>query len=278
VAGVLASVVALAGCSTTVAPPVAAPVPQDPNPTAVGPPTPRTVVSLTFDDGNGTQYTIFPELLEHGMRATFYVNTGLVDRGDTSVMTWDELRRLSLAGNDIGGHTRDHPHLTQLAPADQRAEVCGDRDRLVAQGFDPVSFAYPFGEYDAATEALVRSCGYRTARGTGGLDNAVYSESMPPTDPYAVASMTGGDENSSNGPLQLGMLESAVKAAADHGGGWVPIVLHMVCQQSTPDYQTCMRSDGPIDFTTFSQFLDWLGDQAPPGTVVKTVSDISALP
>lgn len=243
---------------------------------------PQTIVSLTFDDGSWTQYQIFPQMIDHGLRGTFYVNTGLMDRGDSSVMTWDELRRLAVAGNDIGGHTLDHVDLPTLPDTQKQTEVCRDRDRLVAQGFDPVSFAYPFGDHDPASEAVVRSCGYRTARVTGGLNSSRPTENMPPADPYTISSITGGEDPTkpvnSNGPLTMDFLQSSVRAAAAQGGGWVPLVFHMICRSSSPDYQRCMASDGPVDYAVVSDFLDWLDTGAPPGTVVKTVNEMTAQP
>src|SRR5690349_10854755 len=75
--------VLLAGCAG--AAPAAAPAP----PPAAGPAAPRTVVSLTFDDGSSSQFLVLPLLLDRGMRGTFYINSGIVDRVDGSTMTWD---------------------------------------------------------------------------------------------------------------------------------------------------------------------------------------------
>ncbi len=38
------------------------------------------VVSLTFDDGLMTQYQLAPLLAAQGVKATFYVNSGEIDR------------------------------------------------------------------------------------------------------------------------------------------------------------------------------------------------------
>jgi hypothetical protein len=57
----------------------------------------------------------------------------------------------------------------------------------------------------------------------------------------------------------------------------VQIVFHLVCQASDPDYQQCMsESPGSVDVGVFSSFVDWLGDGAPPGTVVQPVSAVTA--
>ena len=45
------------------------------------PPRP-TIVSLSFDDAHPSQYLVRPILLDHGMRATFYANSGIVDRNN----------------------------------------------------------------------------------------------------------------------------------------------------------------------------------------------------
>jgi peptidoglycan/xylan/chitin deacetylase (PgdA/CDA1 family) len=126
------------------------------------PPRPTTV-SLTFDDGSRSQYAMRPILLDHGMRATFYINSGFVDRDDGSAMTWAQLRGLAEDGNDVGGHTISHRDLLRLSPGERQREVCGDRARLVANGLPAVSFAYPYGQFDVDVERLVRSCGYRSA-------------------------------------------------------------------------------------------------------------------
>jgi peptidoglycan/xylan/chitin deacetylase (PgdA/CDA1 family) len=235
------------------------------------PPRPTTV-SLTFDDGSRSQYALRPILLDHGMRATFFVNSGLVDRNDGSAMTWAQLRGLAADGNDLGGHTIDHRNLLQLAPAERLRQVCGDRDRLIANGLPAVSFAYPYGEFDPAAERLVRSCGYRSARTSGSVSptGPRFAADLPPADPYATAALDPQGE----GPIRLSYLTSAVRSAAAHGGGWLQIVVHQVCQRSDRNFGTCMRSHRPIELGVLVDFFDWLRAGAPPATAVKTVRDV----
>ena len=274
--GALIAALILGGCSMSA--PTASPAPPVARSTsrAAGITARTTVISLTFDDGNRTQYLVFPYLIDHGMRATFYVNTALIDAADGSVMTWDQLRRLAMAGNDIGGHTLHHADLPTLNDAAKTTEVCADRNRLVAQGFTPVSFAYPFGEHNPASEVIVRSCGYHTARITGPLSRVHPTVSIPPTDPFAIDSFTNGEEGQDNGPLQLTDLQSVVRAAAARGGGWVPIVFHMVCRPSASDYQQCMNSDGPIELSVLTAFINWLSTDSPPGTIVRPINEVGA--
>ena len=48
-------------------------------------------------------------------------------------------------------------------------------------------------------------------------------------------------------PMTLNDLQAFVNAAAAHGGGWLPITFHDVCDQAASDYSSCMASYGPID-------------------------------
>jgi peptidoglycan/xylan/chitin deacetylase (PgdA/CDA1 family) len=252
---------------------------------------PKVIVSLTFDDGLSTQYTLADKkaLKPHHMAGTFYNVSGANDV-DEQHMTWNQLTDLNNDGNEIGGHTVDHVSLKGMTDINQLTyQVCQDRQNLIAHGFDPTSFAYPTGAYDAQAESVVQSCGYTSGRAAGGLDVAgdgagpVYSETTPPHDAFALRTLydqpTGSPANVP--PLTLSHLQSAVTAAAQHGGGWVPLVFHDICsQQLDPaNYSFCINDWGPIELSTLNDFLDWLQTSGQPGgaparTVVQTVSQV----
>jgi len=80
-------------------------------------------------------------------------------------MTLEELRALSRSEVvEIGCHTLTHPSLPLQAQPVQRAEIevarqaCGE-----ITGRLPVTFAYPFGDYDPSIVELVRDTGYEAA-------------------------------------------------------------------------------------------------------------------
>jgi peptidoglycan/xylan/chitin deacetylase (PgdA/CDA1 family) len=251
----------------------------------------KVIVSLTFDDGLVSQYALADKkaLLPHHMVGTFYNVSGLNDV-DEQHMTWAQLTDLNNDGNEVGGHTVDHVSLKGMTDTTKETwEVCQDRQNLIDHGFYPTSFAYPTGAYDAQAESIVQSCGYSSGRAAGGVDVAgdgagpVYSETIPPKDPYATRTVydepTGSPPNVP--PLSLSHLQSAVTAAAQNGGGWVQLVFHEVCsQQLDPDnYNFCINDWGPIELSTLNQLLDWLQNSgqpggAPPRTVVQTVSEV----
>jgi peptidoglycan/xylan/chitin deacetylase (PgdA/CDA1 family) len=229
-----------------------------------------TIVSLTFDDGSRRQYLLRSALLDRKMRATFYINSVLVDRRDGYTMSWSQIQQLGQDGNDVGGYTLNHKDLGGLSAEQARREICDDRRRLQAKGLNPVSFAYPFGV--VAAWDTVRSCGYRSARTTGGVspDGPTYSADIPPRNRFATQALAAEND----GPIRLGYLQSAVRSAAAHGGGWVQIIFHQVCRASEHDFGTCMHSYRPVDVAVLEQFLDWLAVGAPPRTQVRTVREV----
>ena len=99
-----------------------------------------TVVSLTFDNGAISQYTLaYQQALQpHGANATFYVNSGTVGASG-NFMSWAQLSTLAGAGNDIGGKTVNATNLT--TDPNPQAQVCNDRAALLQHGLTPVAFA-----------------------------------------------------------------------------------------------------------------------------------------
>ncbi len=241
-----------------------------------------TVVSLTFDDAYENQFRYArPLLLAHDMTATIYVITSDSERPYRCCMSYAQLRMMQADGDDIGSHTVTHVDLTRAGPARSTQEVCQSRRNLIAHGItDPQSFAYPFGAFDAATERIVRACGFRNAREGGGISpsnlkpGAPYRESLPPKDPFDVRTIAVN----AAGPIDLRPLEAFVTAAAAHGGGWLPITFHDVCRAGAADFAHCMASYGPIQDTVLDQFLSWLQAAgapggAPPGTIVRNMRE-----
>lgn len=242
----------------------------------------KLVVSLTFDDAYVDQYLYLrPLLRSHQMNATYYVITSDSDGPFRCCMSFAQLRTLQREGDDIGGHGVNHLRLTDPAasPSEKMADVCGSRTDLLAHGIvDPVSYAYPFGAFNVAAEAIVGSCGYGNAREGGDASlvtttpSTPWAETVPPRYPYALRTVDVDAPKAKN----LADLETFVNAAAAHGGAWLPLTFHQVCDRAAADYRTCMSSWSAIDDRLMGQFLDWLAaaghpDGAPAGTVVETV-------
>jgi peptidoglycan/xylan/chitin deacetylase (PgdA/CDA1 family) len=218
------------------------------------------VVSLSFDDGRVSQGVVDSLLASRHLRGTFFIITRAVNDAGSNPesLTWAQIHQLARDGNEIGGHTRTHPDLPQVNPTARRDEICGSRQDLLAQGFTPVpSFAYPYGDFDAVTERIVRDCGFASGRGAWGGP-----ETIPPADRYGLQTL----ENVIQTDTVAG-LEQRVTSAAP--GAWLQYVFHDVgdAYPGGDEYR--------ITTPSFTAFLDWLVQQRSRGAIVlKTIGDI----
>ncbi len=222
----------------------------------------NTIVSLTFDDGQESQYAVAMSMMgPRGLKGTFYINSAMVGSSGY-YMTWPQIHDIAAAGNEIGGHTLHHVNLNNVDATTARTEVCDDRSALIAQGFTQVtSFAYPEAAANATAQQIVRECGYDTGRTVGDLWNeGPYAETIPPQDPYRVRTTEGTTTGTT-----LEDLKAMVTDAETHGGGWVPLVFHGICDNQCTNSNT-------VTTATFTAFLDWLAPRSADGTVVRTVA------
>lgn len=118
-------------------------------------------VLLTFDDGHVSNHRIaFRLLVEHGMRADFFVNPGNV--GSAGYASWQDLREMSDAGMSIQSHGHDHVYLTTLDARTLRDRLRAARQRIEDGVGAPVTLlAPPGGRMPADLAAIARECGYR---------------------------------------------------------------------------------------------------------------------
>lgn len=145
-----------------------------------GAPLTKPQVALTFDDGYRDNYEhALPLLRERGLRATFFLTAGFIER-DPAVrvrveklasppepLSWPQAREMAAAGMEIAAHTYSHPNLAQLGPGELHNELTRTRrlmeDRL---GRSVAGFAYPYGKrrhYTPEVVAAVRAAGYQYA-------------------------------------------------------------------------------------------------------------------
>ena len=104
------------------------------------------VVIINFDDGFKTQYTHAKPILDkYGFKASFYIVCNYVDN-KKGYMTWEEIETLNKEGHDIGSHTMNHIHLSNLSKKDIEYEVGQSKKCLNDHGIETTSFAFPFND------------------------------------------------------------------------------------------------------------------------------------
>lgn len=225
----------------------------------------QTVVSITFDDGWDSQAVAAEQLNEHGLKGTFYVNSGNI--GVPGYLTLDQLRAIAEEGHEIGGHTVTHPELDRMALDEAKRDICLDRNTLMGWGFNVRNFAYPFASSTPDVQRLVEECGYNTGRELGQLKsnfdcgNCPLGETIPPATPFLLGAPSQVTDQWTLDDLK----DVVVDAQAE--GGWVPLTFHKFC---TP---TC----GEISATeeVMDEFLNWLADYTrSSNTVVLTVEEV----
>ncbi len=224
-----------------------------PGPTPTPRPAGPTVVSLTFDDGWADSYAARAIFAAHGMKATFYVNSGTID--SSGYLTWAQLNDLAADGHEIAGHGLTHDNLKNLKGYALLHEVCDDRVNFFNHGFQVTSFAYPFGSYNSNTKLALEQCGYNSGRG---VSNG--PETIPPADPYFLRAFTNIKSSTS-----LATMEGYVTQVENAGGGWAILFFHHVCNG-------CDALS--VSETTLSGLLDWLQPRSASGTTVKTINEV----
>lgn len=130
-----------------------------------------------WDDGVNDDIRVCDILRKHGAKASFNLNptTHHEERRGGHNEKWgktiqrlarDELRSV-YEGFTIANHSMTHPWPTRIPLEQWRSEVFDARKILQDWFQQPIlGFAYPYGNYDAATAEVVREAGHVYARTT----------------------------------------------------------------------------------------------------------------
>ncbi|MFJ8936954.1 polysaccharide deacetylase family protein [Streptomyces sp. NPDC102365] len=130
-------------------------------------PTRDKVVFLTFDDGAERDPRFVDLVRELRLPVSVFLTDSVVGPG------YAHLGRLRAVGASVQNHTLDHPYLPGLPYEGQRAEICGQQEKLKQRfGVRPRLFRPPYGEYDGETLRAAGDCGVAAVvlwRGVGRL-------------------------------------------------------------------------------------------------------------
>jgi peptidoglycan/xylan/chitin deacetylase (PgdA/CDA1 family) len=117
-------------------------------------------VVITFDDGDVSCFTTSAPVLErYGFRAEFFVVSRWI--GQPGFLTVDHLRDLIRRGHRVHSHSRTHPVLPSLEPAQIDEEVVRSKAEIEAMTGTAASyFSIPGGAFDERVVDAARRAGY----------------------------------------------------------------------------------------------------------------------
>ncbi|MFG2464173.1 polysaccharide deacetylase family protein [Streptomyces canus] len=117
-------------------------------------PTSDKVVFLTYDDGAEKDPRFVDLVRELRLPVSMFLTDSVVGPG------YGHFARLQSVGASIQNHTLDHPALRGLPYPGQRAEICGQQEKVRSRfGIRPRLFRPPYGTYDRTTLRAAADCG-----------------------------------------------------------------------------------------------------------------------
>lgn len=114
-------------------------------------------VSLSFDAAWGNEDTadILNILDKHDVKATFFMTGNFINKYP------DDVKAIAEAGHDLGNHSENHKHMSQLTK-EQSIEEITKPHKMVKDltGIDMNLFRAPYGDYNNTLIQTTRELGY----------------------------------------------------------------------------------------------------------------------
>ncbi len=127
-------------------------------------------VSLTFDDGCTSHLSLgIPALDARGLKGTFFLITDQVG-------SWGPWIDAANSGHELGSHSKSHPYLTILSPAQVQDELAGSKIAIDAHVTSQqcLTLAYPYGDENDSVATIAGSL-FMASRGVScALNTAPY--------------------------------------------------------------------------------------------------------
>ncbi|MDD3279692.1 MAG: polysaccharide deacetylase family protein [Lachnospiraceae bacterium] len=109
--------------------------------------TEKPQIALSFDAawGNEDTKTILEILKAQGVHVTFFMTGGWVESYP------EDVKAILADGHDLGNHSENHKHMTQLSDEEKTAELMGVHNKVKElTGYEMELFRPPYGDYDNA--------------------------------------------------------------------------------------------------------------------------------
>ncbi len=184
---------------------------------------PEGVVSINFDDGFESAFVNGMPIIDAvGLKTTQFIITQKL--GLVSYITPGQMLAMQANGHEIAAHTRTHPHLSTLTDAQQHDEIDGSlQDLSLIWGINAAVFAYPYGDYNDTTLAIVKADGFNGARTIINGFNDSNSQAL-------LLKCFIIDENNNN---DINRITQAIDDAQAHGS-WLILLFHRVDEDGNP--------------------------------------------
>jgi len=123
----------------------------------------RTQAIIYADDATADQAAAIDMFNRNGMPVVIAAITGRI--GTPGYLTWEQLRRYQLRGNEIANHTDNHEHLLDLDQEGKVNAITTARGDFKMKGITGVSaFVPPYGEYDDSIIDILEKIDYTSNR------------------------------------------------------------------------------------------------------------------
>lgn len=136
------------------------------------------VLTMSYDDGRDGDRRLVSIFNKYGIRGTFNLNSGLIDRYEPQIsdkfggrIKRDEFREL-YKNHEVACHTLTHPTIERCPMTEVVKQVMEDRQELESiMGYPVRGLAYPNGSYTEEIKKLLPNLGIEYSRIVGSTDN-----------------------------------------------------------------------------------------------------------
>jgi peptidoglycan/xylan/chitin deacetylase (PgdA/CDA1 family) len=218
------------------------------------------LISITFDDGWETDYSIAaPLLMKDGIRSTHYLVTGLL--GDPAYMSLDQVKALKSSGQQIACHTVTHADLSVIPATQLNSELEGCRQFFLHEDLgDTKDFAAPYGRTNPTATAVINQF-FRSARNTDGdISNGVNDADLNLPSNFNARNIIGVTVRNTT---TIAELKQAVQYTIEHKA-WLVLTYHQADEEgskfglSAPSLkkQLDYLSSTPVRIVTVGKVID----------------------
>lgn len=115
-------------------------------------------IALSFDAAWGNEDTrkILEILEKQQVHVTFFMTGGWVEAYP------EDVKAIYQAGHELGNHSENHKHMTQLSTKEMEQEIMDVHDKVKKlTNYDMKVFRPPYGDYSNDVIKTVKQCGYQ---------------------------------------------------------------------------------------------------------------------